>query len=40
MKEEKFLVWNLFPKLVTDTEKNDMSAIFTPAARVRGCPEK
>ena len=26
MKEEKFLGWNLFPKLVTGTKKNEMSA--------------
>jgi len=28
MKEEKFLIWDLFPKLVTDTKKDDMSAMF------------
>jgi hypothetical protein len=24
MREEKFLRWNIFPKLVADTKKNDM----------------
>jgi hypothetical protein len=36
MKEEKFLDWNLFPELVTDREKNDISAmIATSCADVR-----
>jgi hypothetical protein len=25
---EEFLSWSLFPKLVTDTKKNDMSAVI------------
>jgi len=35
MKEEKFLGWNLFPKLVTGPKKNDMSAV-SPLSRAAG----
>ena len=28
MKAEKFVGWNLFPNLVTDTKKNDIPAKF------------
>jgi len=37
MKAEKFVGWNLFPNLVTDSKKNDIPANF-PLSRAGALP--
>ena len=37
MKEEKFIGWNFFAKLLTGTKKNDMSAMFPLSCAAAQC---
>jgi hypothetical protein len=41
MKEKKFVSWSLFPKSVTDTKQNDVSAVIaTSCADLRPLSKK